>query len=175
MAENILRAGESLRMNESKVSLNGRNMLIFQDDGNICLYFDGTYTWDTQTDGKNPDHLIMQHDGNLVVYATSGNDKPIWATNTHGHNDSQKPYLEVGDDANMRIFTDIGRPFERWDAKVYNYRNIAFRNNGRGVICTPLLMDHQNSHQIWNGRWNGGIYWNITDGLSSEGSDIETC
>ena len=60
----------------------------FQSDGNLAIRKkDGTYAWESQTvydesDPKGPpDRLILQNDGNVVLYA---GHKAKWSTATHG-------------------------------------------------------------------------------------------
>ncbi|GIG89945.1 hypothetical protein Pen02_48810 [Plantactinospora endophytica] len=56
--------------------------LVNQPDGNVVLRrADGTVVWPTGTGGSGPARLIMQHDGNLVLYRVS-DAKVIWASNT---------------------------------------------------------------------------------------------
>ena len=60
----------------------------FQADGNLVIRkIDGTYIWESNTvyhavdpDGP-PDRLILQNDGNVVLYAGY---KVKWYTGTHG-------------------------------------------------------------------------------------------
>ncbi len=52
-----------------------------QTDGNFVLYnFDGKPLWSSKTNGQNNSFLIMQDDGNLVIYKP---DTAVWATMTH--------------------------------------------------------------------------------------------
>ena len=60
----------------------------FQSDGNLVIRkTNGTYAWESKTvyDGLGfdppPDNLILQNNGNLVLYAGS---KVKWSTETHG-------------------------------------------------------------------------------------------
>jgi hypothetical protein len=57
------------------------NVLIMQGDGNLVIYAPGSHpVWDSKTQGANA-RLIMQDDGNAVIYTGS---RPLWATNTDG-------------------------------------------------------------------------------------------
>ena len=60
----------------------------FQADGNLVIRkTDGTYAWESNTVYNEPsfdpppDNLILQDDGNLVLYAGG---KAKWRTQTHG-------------------------------------------------------------------------------------------
>lgn len=53
---------------------------VFQEDGNFVIFEDSKLLWSTSTSGKNGTKLIMQDDGNLVIYDVY-ND-PIWASGT---------------------------------------------------------------------------------------------
>lgn len=80
---------------------------VFQTDGNLVLYdYTGKAQWDAWTDQKNKDnngllkrfstgggnkfypqnnnHLVMQNDGNLVIYSNNGT--PRWHTDTYEKN-----------------------------------------------------------------------------------------
>ena len=58
-------------------------LLTFQTDGNLVLYNpERKAVWSSQTAGRNATQLVMQSDGNLVIYAGS---KPLWSTETSGH------------------------------------------------------------------------------------------
>lgn len=63
-------------------------MAILQEDGNFVLYKEGKALWATGTNGKNGVNLIMQTDGNVVLYDPKG--KAIWASDSFGK--GQQPY-----------------------------------------------------------------------------------
>ncbi|MFV0460115.1 MAG: N-acetylmuramoyl-L-alanine amidase [Actinomycetales bacterium] len=54
------------------------NELIMQSDGNLVLYSNGAATWATGTSGNPGAKAVLQDDRNLVVYSRSG--QPLWAS-----------------------------------------------------------------------------------------------
>lgn len=51
------------------------NLVMIRTDGDIAIWSSNTWRW-----GKKAIALIMQNDGNLVLYDVD--DKPIWSTGT---------------------------------------------------------------------------------------------
>ncbi|XP_020572028.1 mannose-specific lectin-like [Phalaenopsis equestris] len=77
---NHLLAGERLRPGESLVQ--GHYFFTMQYDCNLVLYDDSTPIWASGTQGKGSGcYVIMQQDGNLVIYDSK--KKPLWASNTN--------------------------------------------------------------------------------------------
>ena len=91
--------GEVLLPNETVVSPNGRYELRYQTDGNLVLYDEGFPLWASETTGSTLGVVIMQRDGNLVVY--DGSNTPIWASGTSGRSGA---FLAVQDDSNAVIY-----------------------------------------------------------------------
>ena len=54
--------------------------LHFQHDSNLVLYDKTGPIWASMTHGTGASKLIVQNDGNVVLYTPS--NKPVWATNT---------------------------------------------------------------------------------------------
>jgi hypothetical protein len=83
-----LKAGESLKANESLISRNGASTLLMQGDGNLVLYRGAidisTAYWSTDTwglpDDMRPVRALMQTDGHFVLYDAS--DVPRWSSGT---------------------------------------------------------------------------------------------
>jgi hypothetical protein len=82
---------------------------VVQGDRNFVINGPGGNQIWSSNSGKhtvfNNVHLILQADGNLVLYnpMTEGrNDKPIWASNTNGKD--IKPTLTLLDDGNLVLF-----------------------------------------------------------------------
>jgi hypothetical protein len=81
---------------------NGGTTLVHQTDGNVVLYgpVPGSVLWDSGTRGKITSRLIMQGDGNLVLYPPSG--PAIWHTNTWGNPGAT---LVIQNDCNAVIYS----------------------------------------------------------------------
>ncbi len=101
MARNVLASGQMLYRGEALTSSNGHYKLILQEDGNLVLYRKGKALWSSGTNGKNARKLVMQSDGNLVLY---GNNGPIWASNTSGNRGA---FLMLQNDGNLVIYKAI--------------------------------------------------------------------
>ena len=62
-----------------------RGGLMFQTDGNLVIYeYNGRVRWSTHTDHTIADSLIVQDDGNLVLYGPGPHHHRVfWSTGTH--------------------------------------------------------------------------------------------
>lgn len=95
-------AGQVLADNARITSPNGQYQLVMQSDGNLVVYGAGAARWWTGTNGPGR-RLVMQGDGNLVIYRDS---TPLWWSGTHGLSGSQ---LRMQDDGNLVIYGPSGR------------------------------------------------------------------
>lgn len=73
-----MRPKETLFVGQDVWSPNGSYRLIMQSDGNVVLYGPAGAIWATRTTGTGADRLVMQADGNLVVYGAAAK----WWTGT---------------------------------------------------------------------------------------------
>ena len=109
----VLRAGESLRIDQKLTSSNGKYTLILQGDGNLVLYTESnTPVWATSTQGSGAVRVSLQDDGNLVLYTKEVERRfrrdvavAVWASQTRGEN----VRLVLQDDRNLVIYTSDGR------------------------------------------------------------------
>jgi hypothetical protein len=97
---NTLSPGQTLNVNEKLTSTSGAYTLIMQSDGNLVLYKGSDALWASNTDHSDANHATMQADGNFVVY--DANQHPHWASNTDGK--SSNPYVILQDDGNLVIY-----------------------------------------------------------------------
>lgn len=83
-------ANQGLYPHQSLISCNGRYRLQLQGDGNLVFTDQQTNSvlWASGTVGNAADVMVMQGDGNLVIYDIKGD--PLWASNTAG-----KPGLKL--------------------------------------------------------------------------------
>ena len=101
-----LTSGQSLPVNGTLNSTDGRFVLVMQGDANLVMYrTGGAARWATGTDGKAFGRLDMQGDGNLVMYDPAG--KPLWASGTDGHAGAR---LVMQTDGNLVIYSPNGTP-----------------------------------------------------------------
>ena len=96
----VMRPGDAVRSND------GRFEFVYQGDGNLVLYQHGTPLWASGTHGRAPGAVVMQHDGNFVMYDT--NDVPVWSCGgSYGYAGA---WLIVQDDGNVVIYSEVGVP-----------------------------------------------------------------
>ena len=98
-----LSKGEQLAKGAQLFSKNMKYALTHQGDGNVVLYGpNGAVLWTTESNGQETDSLLMQEDGNFVLY---GAGEPKWASNTVG---SGAERLVVQNDGNVVLYTPEG-------------------------------------------------------------------
>jgi hypothetical protein len=94
-------AGEGLQEGESQKSCDGRFVLTMQTDGNLVLRWHngGGVLWASGT-GSSPAHeVLMQGDGNLVVYDHCHD--AFWSSHTGGQSGA---HAVVQDDGNLVVY-----------------------------------------------------------------------
>ena len=104
-----LTEGQKLARGESLTSANGAYTLILQDDGNLVLYARDDAVWATGTNGQDVERAEVQTDGNFVLYTP---DKPVWHSDTRGKKDVK---LVLQDDRNLVLYD--GHDKAVWSSK----------------------------------------------------------
>ncbi|KAK4185373.1 bulb-type lectin domain-containing protein [Podospora australis] len=100
---NTLGKGESLGPQESLWSSDGRVEAKYQGDGKLAVYRDGTCIWQSTAEQvPNPKSLVMQEDGNLVIYDQAG--KATWHTDTADSSPGAHHILCVQNDGNLVLY-----------------------------------------------------------------------
>lgn len=100
-----LNPGQFIKRNSASdriTSANGRYTLIMQNDGNLVVYNQGKPIWATNTAGTDGEMAIMQADGNFVLYRVNGD--PLWASNTVG---GAGAFVIMQDDGNLVVYQQV--------------------------------------------------------------------
>ncbi|MDY7227133.1 S8 family serine peptidase [Hyalangium rubrum] len=101
----VLMAGQSLAPGQSLSSCAGNVTLVHQTDGNVVVYDRLGALWHTSTYGQATSSLVMQGDGNFVLYPASG--AALWHTNTYGNPGA---FVSMQDDCNLVVYNAAGAP-----------------------------------------------------------------
>ena len=91
---------QGLAPGEQRVSKNGLTTFAHQSDGNVVVRRGNRQLFATDTAGRGSIALIMQTDGNLVLYDNAG--VALWFSGTHGNPGAG---LRVDNDGRAVIFT----------------------------------------------------------------------
>jgi hypothetical protein len=94
----ILYSGVSLYSGQYLESSNGKFAMVMQPDGNLVIYNASGHAI-WSTRTRGSNTVVMQPDGNLVVYSWSG--KALWASASHGGG----PILAMQNDGNLVIYS----------------------------------------------------------------------
>jgi hypothetical protein len=81
MSTDTLLQGQKLSRDQQLTSRDGVFHAVMQLDGNFVVYRDKFVTWTSDT-WKRGDYVILQEDGNLVIYDV--NKTVTWASRTEG-------------------------------------------------------------------------------------------
>jgi YD repeat-containing protein len=102
---NVLSAGQGLVRDQAVWSTDGRYELVMQNDGNLVLYGPSGYMWQSRTGGSEGAFVIMGGDGNLALYDVHGNT--LWTTGTSGNSGA---YFTIQTDGNLVVYTSNNTP-----------------------------------------------------------------
>jgi hypothetical protein len=98
VCHDTLQAGQSLGVGESITSCDGDVTLVMQSDGNLVLYGPPGALWSSNTSGTPANVAAMQSDGNFVMYKGS---TAYWNSNTANHPGA---FLVAQNDGNVVIY-----------------------------------------------------------------------
>ena len=96
---NYLSQGQALKPGDQLTSTNGLFSLVYQTDGNLCMYnwLSQPY-WSIGINGS-PGQAIYQTDGNFCVY--DGTGTCVWATMVYGYGNGT---LTLQNNGNLVVF-----------------------------------------------------------------------
>jgi surface antigen len=129
-----LAPGQQLLQGESITSPSHAYALVMQGDGNLVLYGPGGAVWSSGTTTPGS-YAVIQHDGNLVVYNPA--HAALWHSTTYGFDGAS---LDVQDDGNLVIYQN-GRPL--WDYSTGPLYNGLTSNQSLGVDQLLRSVDHR--------------------------------
>lgn len=116
-----------MKPGESIVSSNGIYIFVYQTDGNLVVYrksgTTNTAIWNSNTYGKPSNRLIMQGDGNLVLY--DANNAAVWSSRTGKNTPTSGPFKLVIADAGYLQIVDT------------SYKNGASEGNPSWIAPVP--------------------------------------
>jgi hypothetical protein len=95
---------QQLTTGQSINSKDGRFKLILQGDGNLVLYTPQGPRWNSLTNLKPANTLVLQPDGNLVLYGNQG--RAYWNSRTDTGNPT---FLSLQNDGNLVLYNMFGR------------------------------------------------------------------
>ena len=101
-AASSLTKGQKLNLNEFITSPSGKYRLRFQGDGNLVLSDREKVYWSSKTEKKGATKLILQSDGNLVIYRSD--NSAVWSSKTAG---SGAEKLSISDTGEIKLLTGI--------------------------------------------------------------------
>uniref|UniRef100_A0AAY5KBC5 Bulb-type lectin domain-containing protein n=1 Tax=Esox lucius TaxID=8010 RepID=A0AAY5KBC5_ESOLU len=94
--KNSISIGQELHVGDIQSSLSGL------EDSNFVVY-KWEPVWASNTYKKDGERIIMQHDGNLVMYSKS---KAVWHTNTHDSAECSRLRLTHTNDGHLVLEKD---------------------------------------------------------------------
>lgn len=100
-----LKTGEELAIGEHILSADAQSALVLQENGNLIYYSGFRKVWSSNTPGQGAERLLMQPDGNLVLYST--NNTPLWYSGSG--TTSGGATLKLQSDGNAVIYDSSSR------------------------------------------------------------------
>lgn len=103
--KSVLNSGETINKGDYLLSADSQSVLTLQNDGNLAQYQDFNIFWETGTQGSAASRLVMQSDGNLVLYNASG--VALWSSQTQGNAGAR---LVMQTDGNLVVYSTGNAP-----------------------------------------------------------------
>jgi hypothetical protein len=98
---NVLNSGQSLNLGQNLLSTDNNSVLAFQPNGNLSLIQNFRTIWTSNTSGRGGTRVVMQTDGNLVMYDQQ--NIAVWHTRTPGN--TNNPRLILQTDGNLVLYS----------------------------------------------------------------------
>ena len=155
------------------ISQNKKYEAVFQTDGNFCVYpFNGNIKppfqdtkfskyclWNTNTWGGKGKYIIMQDDGNLVIY--NENRESIWSSNTcYDILYPETSKLILQDNGKIEIYTDYGLLWSN-DGRRMNQTKGFKLQEGFKIYKTKIKIGEENYIKVIDYINNDNIICNL--------------
>ncbi len=108
----ILKTGQELTAGQSLYSPSGQYQLIMQTDGNLVVYQNGSAIWNTGTEGTGSGNYLIMQNDGNLVVYTSAG-RAVWNSGTEGTGSGN--YLAMQNDGNLVVYTSGGTA--EWSSK----------------------------------------------------------
>ena len=102
-----LSAGQKLQAGQKLISAGGQYTLVMQTDGNLVIYGNGCVIWASNTTGTGSHNYLAMQGDGNLVVYTSGG-KPVWASHTAGTGGGN--FLAMQVDGNLVVYTSASKP-----------------------------------------------------------------
>ena len=154
--KNFMNSGMSLNIGDYLISNDGNSTLSLTRNGNLNLDIGFKSKWSSLSANMQANKLILQGDGNLVLYTQ--NMRPVWATGTDGNPGA---WLALQEDGNLVLYSSSNSPL--WSTgtshipllSAYTFNNVA---GGCMLPGQMLSVPNRNYKLILQGDGNLVLY-----------------
>lgn len=174
-ATDTLGVGTTMTMGSNLTSPDGLTSLIFQSDGNLCIYKlinnKSYYLWGTGTNGSGAEGLVLSPDGNIVMFSSSSN--VVWQSKSTGHY-GQDLVLTIQDDSNLVMYADGYYSWASATVRPTLFSRISFENLATTSVSTwPIVKDTYTGAELWDPSKEAFTGWAIYTGTLTRSAHFE--
>ncbi len=119
-SDTTMAPGQSITPGQYIISPDNQSVLFLQKDGDLVQYDNFKAVWSSGTAGTNAAKLVMQTDGNLVLYDKNMN--PLWDSQTQNNSGA---WLNLQSDGNLVIYSKTNQPLWATSA-IDNPNNLSY-------------------------------------------------
>ena len=105
--DSTLSAGQELQAGQELISAGGQYALVMQTDGNLVVYGNGCVIWASNTTGTGSHDYLAMQGDGNLVIYQAGG-KPVWASNTAGTGSGNRLAMQVN--GNLVVYTSASKP-----------------------------------------------------------------
>jgi peptidoglycan hydrolase-like amidase len=138
-ARNVLRPGSWLRAGQQLTSPSGQYRAAMQSDGNLVVYGPTAAVWSTRSAGWNGAAVVLQGDGNFVLYTSAGT--ALYSTRTNGKGPD---WLILQDDGQLVLQRAVGPTL--WSSRTAGAITVAAPPSAAITSGAWSVVGHGNGH-----------------------------